>query len=212
MQCAILGTGKMGGTVGRQLARAGHEVIFGSRTPERQQERFAGLERIRIASPAQAVAAASVVIIAVPWAFALDLVYRLKAPLSGKTVIDLTNPLSPDISQLAVGGDDSAAEQIAAVVPDAHVVKAMNMITADNFANPSFSGTVAQSWYCGDDEPARRTVRALIEACGYRPVYCGALTNARYLEAAAMLWLQLAFWEDWGPGFAIRIEPEPATA
>lgn len=212
MRCAILGTGKMGGTVGRQLARAGHEVIFGSRAPERHQERFAGLDRVRVASNPEAAALAEVIIVAVPWAYARDLLRGLRTAIAGKTVIDLTNPLSPDVSQLAVGGDDSAAEQLAAVVPEAHVVKAMNMITADNFATPSFSGAVAQSWYCGDDGPARATAHALIAACGYEPVYCGALTNARYLEAAAMLWLQLAFWEDWGPGFSIRMQPVPPVA
>jgi len=201
----------MGGAVGRQLAQAGHDIVFGSRAPDRTRLQFSGLDRIAVESYVQAAARAPVVIVAVPWVFAIELIGSLREVLAGKIVIDLTNPLSPDISHLVVGGADSAAERIAAVVPSARVIKALNMITADNFPDPSFSGEVAQSLYCGDDEEGREAARQIIKACGYQPVYCGALTNARYIEAMAMFWLQLAFWEDWGPGFAIKLHNLPTT-
>lgn len=205
MKTAILGTGKMGSAVGRQLAAAGHEVVFGSRDPQTTAAKFAGEKRIRVTGYAEAARQGEVSIIAVPWAHALDLIRKIRAELDGKLVVDLTNPLAADISHLVVGGTSSAAEQIAGVLTGSRVVKALNGITADNFRTPDFSGDVAQVFYCGDDPAGKVFVKKIIEACGYEGVDCGALTNARYLEAMAMLWLQLAFWEDWGGNFAFRL-------
>ncbi|MEK9134505.1 MAG: NADPH-dependent F420 reductase [Pseudomonadota bacterium] len=205
MHIAILGTGKMGGTVGRRLASAGHKIIYGSRDPNGNSHRFADYPNISVKSYVVASKEGEMAIIAVPWAFALDLVGSLKDELGGKIVVDLTNPLAPDASHLVVGGADSAAEQIARTLAHSKVVKAFNGITADNFANPRFSGEVAQVFYCGDDGDSKAIVHTLIESCGYQGKECGALSNARYLEAIAMLWLQLAFWEDWGGSFGFKI-------
>jgi predicted dinucleotide-binding enzyme len=61
-------------------------------------------------------------------------------------------------------------------------------------------------FYCGNNTVGRAVVHELILACGYRPVGCGsALSNARYLEAVAMLWLQSAFWEDRAAGFRFEL-------
>jgi hypothetical protein len=84
-------------------------------------------------------------------------------------------------------------------------MRAFNGITADNFRAPDFSGEPAQVLYCGDDEDGKDIVQELIAGCGFQPLNCGALTNARYLEAMAMLWIQLAFWEDWGTAFSFRV-------
>ena len=205
MRIAVLGTGKMGGAVGRRLASAGHKIIYGSRDPKGNSYRFADASNISVKPYAVASREGELAVIAVPWAFALDLVGSIKNDLDGKIVVDLTNPLAPDASHLVVGGADSAVEQIARTLDQSTVVKAFNGITADNFANPRFSGEVAQVFYCGGDGDSKAIVRALIESCGYLGQECGALSNARYLEAIAMLWLQLAFWEDWGGAFGFKI-------
>jgi hypothetical protein len=205
MKVAILGTGKMGSAVGRQLAAAGYEVVFGSRDSQTTGAKFAGEGRIRVRSYAEAARECGVSIIAVPWAHTLGLIRALRAELDGKVILDLTNPLAADISHLVVGGTSSAAEQIAEVLSGSRVVKAFNGVTADNFRTPRFSGDIAQVFYCGDDKPGKKAVKEIIEACGYEGIDCGALTNARYLEGMAMLWLQLAFWEDWGGNFAFRV-------
>lgn len=206
MKIAILGTGKMGGVVGKRLAAAGHDVVFGSREPKQARLKFSEFPNISVRTYADACKDGEVTIVAVPWAFALALLESVAAELNGKTVIDLTNPLAPDISHLVVGGTDSAAEQISRVLRGSKVVKAFNGITADNFFTPDFSGDIAQVFFCGDDTKSKQVARTVIEACGYQAQDCGALSNARYLEGIAMLWLQLAFWEDWGSDFSFRIE------
>lgn len=205
MKIAIFGTGKMGFAVGRALANSGHAVVFGSRYPDASQGRLAGISNASVKFNDEAAREGDVGIIAVPWFAASDLAESLAPMLAGKVVIDLTNPASSDFSRLVVGGSDSAAEVLARALPHAKVVKAFNTITADNFANPMFSGDRAQVLYCGDDTDAKVLVGGLVEACGYTPRACGPLSNARYLEAMAMLWLQLAFWEEWGTSFSFRI-------
>lgn len=203
VEVSILGTGKMGSAIGQALTRAGYRVHYGSRVPETGRLRCPFAASVR--SYAEAVVAAQRVILAVPWAFALDTVRSLNAPLEGRVLIDVTNPLSADFSSLVVGGADSAAEQIARSAPGARVVKAFNGIVADRFLTPLSVGPHAQAWFCGDDATALQDVSTLIRACGYEPIACGPLSQARYLEAVAMLWLQLAFWQDWGPEFEIAV-------
>lgn len=205
MKVSILGTGKMGSAVGRKLVASGYQVVFGSRNPEANASRFADLPNAKVMSNQEAADASSVILVAVPWAAALDLLDSLSSRVDGKVVVDMTNPLSPDISHLVVGGDGSAAERIASLVTQARVVKAFNMITADNFPNPNFYGEPAQIFYCSDHDGAKDVARSLIEATGYIPKDCGALSNARYVEGVAMLWLQLAFWEDKGSDWGIKI-------
>lgn len=108
------------------------------------------------------------------------------------------------MSSLSVGGSDSAGEQVARILSDSIVVKTMNCVIADQFEDPSFSGRPAQMFYCSDHPAGSAVARLLIEGCGYHAVGCGALSNARYLEALAMFWLQLAYWEEWGTAFRIE--------
>ncbi len=205
MNVSILGTGKMGSAVGRRLAENGNSVVFGSRSPSDNLAKFADCPNIAVETCANAASSSDVVVVAVPWAAALPMLEDLVPHLSGKILIDLTNPLAPDISHLTVGGSTSAAETIAESLPESHVVKAFNMITADNFPNPGFGGEQAQVFYCSDHEDARAAARAVVAATGYLPMNCGALSNARYLEAMAMLWLQLAFWENKGDAWAFKV-------
>ncbi|KXS31254.1 MAG: Uncharacterized protein AWT59_2613 [Candidatus Gallionella acididurans] len=208
MKISILGTGKMGSAVGRQLAKCGYQVIFGSRDPTANMDKFSGINTISIKNYSEAALSANVVVVAVPWSFALELLKSLEDQLKGKVIVDLTNPLSADISRLVVGGNDSAAEQIASRLPESHVVKAFNAITADSFPTPNLCGEPAQIFYCSDNEAAKDVARTLITSVGYEHKNCGVLSNARYLEAIAMLWLQLAFWEEKGSEWSFKIVGE----
>lgn len=205
MKLAILGTGKMGSAVGKRLAGAGYEIIYGSREPQLNMGKFADYGNISVFSYQDACRQCDVAIVAVPWAHTLPLLLSQRENLEGKVVVDLTNPLSADISHLVVPAMSSAAELIAGVLEKSVIVKAFNGITADNFSTPNFSGETAQVFFCGDVAEAKEIARELINACGYQAEDCGALSNARYLEAMAMLWLQLAFWENKGSGFSFRI-------
>ena len=203
MRTAILGSGKMGATLGRLIAANGHRVVIGSRRPEAIADRFAAMDSIEVKSQQAAVDEAELIIVATPWAATLETLEALDIP-AGKIILDITNPLSADVSELVVRGKSSAAEEVARCLASTRVVKAFNGINAANLDNPAFAGGTAQIPFCGDDAGAKEAVRKLIEELGFVALDCGELKNARYLEAMAMLWIQLAFVEGYGMNCAFK--------
>ncbi len=204
MDIGILGTGKMGGTLGRLLAAKGHKVVLGTRDTKAAEQHFKNIPNCIVVSQQEAVNFGKVVILATPWPVTEEIVSDFSG-WDGKFVVDITNPLSPDISYLMVSGNTSAAERIAERIPTAFVVKAFNSINAANLGQPTFSGEPAQLFYCGDNEDARNAVAELIDDLGFIPVCCGELTNARYLEAVAMLWIQMAFVGGYGMSWSFKV-------
>jgi len=91
-----------------------------------------------------------------------------------------------------VGLTTSAAEEIAKLIPAAHVVKCFNTLGASNFANPEFGGERASMFFCGDDASAKLTVAELGKQLGFDMVDAGPLLQARTLEPMALLWITMA--------------------
>ena len=206
MRIAILGTGGVGGVLGVKWAVLGHEVTFGSRSPESAKcldlVSKAGATA-RVASSATAVHDAEAVVIAVPWS-AVTETLALAGSCDGKIVIDCINPLKPDLSGLLIQGT-STAEQIAQWLPRAHVVKAFNTASAKVMIDPAFPSGPATMFYCGDDAAAKSAVRGLIAEIGFAPVDSGPLAHARHLESLAMLYIHLAVRGGWGSNCAFQM-------
>src|SRR5690242_5047650 len=122
MDIAIIGGGRVGGTLGRRWAEHGHGVIFGMRDPQSDKARAlaASAPNARIMSVPEAAASASLVVLATPWAGTRDAL-AAAGDLAGKILVDCTNPLAPDLSGLLIGHTTSAAEQIAGWAPGAQV-------------------------------------------------------------------------------------------
>src|SRR5690242_7958038 len=114
MRIGIIGSGNVGGTLGTRWAQAGHEVIFSSRNPgSREMQDLAAKAgaTARAGSVAEA-ASADVIVFATPWP-ATEQAIRGAGDLKGKTVIDATNPLLPDLSGVALGTTTSGGELVA---------------------------------------------------------------------------------------------------
>ena len=207
MKIGIIGAGNIGGTLGRAWAAKGHEVVFGVRDPRgpKVQELVkATAGTARAATPAEAAAHGEVVLLATPWA-AAQAALRGAGDLTGKILVDATNPLRPDLSGLTLGHTTSAAEEVARWAPGAKVVKAFNTIGAQHMANPRFGTQSASMLICGDDAAAKKAVLALAEVLGFDPVDAGPLTQARLLEPLAMLWISLAYAYGHGPDIAFKL-------
>ncbi len=208
MHVAIIGTGNVGGSLARLWLERGRAVVLGVRSTEKiaeTQQAFAGSH---VALISDAVAQSEVVVLAVPWQAAESVVQA--ADLSGKVVIDATNPLKPDLSGLAVSGDTSAAERIQQLQPQARVVKAFNTIGALYLGNAHIEGLLADGFYCGDDVEAKKITAELIADAGLHPQDVGSLRNARYLEAMAMLWIDMAVLQRRSGRFGFRLLNDPA--
>ncbi len=158
----------------------------------------------RAASVAEAVGASEIILLATPWPATRDAIQGA-GELSGKILIDATNPLLPDLSGLELGTSTSAAEQIAGWARGARVVKAFNTVGANIMANPRFDGRSALLFYCGDDAAAKNAVRGLASELGFDPQDAGPLKQARLLEPFAMLWISLAFSPGHSRDFAFQM-------
>lgn len=123
---------------------------------------------------------------------------------AGKTIIDATNPLNAEFTGLATEPDISGAETIAALVPDANVVKAFNTVFAGNVAAGEKNGQPLDLLVAADDADAKAAVIAFAEKAGFRVIDTGALSQARTMEALAWLHMQLQFSR--GTNFASAIQ------
>jgi 8-hydroxy-5-deazaflavin:NADPH oxidoreductase len=207
MNIGIIGSGNVGGTLGRRWAALGHKVIFSSRNPTsdamRQLVRDAG-PNASPASVAEAVNASDLLLLATPWNTTRQAV-EAAGDLSGKVVIDATNPLHADLSGLELGTDISGAESIAKWASGASVVKAFNTVGAPVMANAVFNGRGATLFYCGDDAAAKKAVHQLAVELGFDARDAGPLRQARLLEPFALLWISLAFNQRYGFEFGFSI-------
>ena len=205
MRIAVLGTGNVGAVLGKRLAECGHDVCFGTRNlADPRVQSLLAATSTRAMNALAAVQTAELVVLAVPWSSALDLVDRLQSGLAGKVLIDCTNPLNSTFTGLEMGFTTSAAEMIAEHAPQARVVKAFNMVSAATMANPQYGEMRANLFYCGNDAAANADVHSMGEQLGFSPVDAGPLTNARLLEPLAMLYIYLAF-NGWGSNCAFQV-------
>lgn len=194
----IIGAGNMGTAFAKRLAAAGHDVSITAKDPAHAEQAAASAGgSVRAVPPDQIARDAEVVILATYFHDALDAL-RAAGDLGGKTVVDITNPVIPDLSGLSVGHTTSAAEELQKAVPSAHVVKAFNTV----FAQVLGSGARAQVLYAGDDAGAKDAVRALIESAGLEAVDAGPLSNARTLEPLGLLNIYLGYVGGRGTGIA----------
>jgi predicted dinucleotide-binding enzyme len=162
--------------------------------------------RVKVVPPAEVAKGVDILIAATP---AGEQVNALKScgDLKGRIVIDIANPLKPDMSGLSVGFTTSFAEELAKALPGVKIVKAFNTVFAQVLAEgPDFgNGIRASAFYCGDDEAARKTVHQLIESMGFDAVDTGPLANARYLEPMGMLNIWFGYMAKRGTGIALNL-------
>jgi predicted dinucleotide-binding enzyme len=195
---AVIGAGRVGATLGRRWRELGHDVAFGVRDPSNERARAVGGVAI-----VDAVAGADVVVLATPFGAVADAI-AAAGDLTGKIVVDCTNPIGPD--GLLVGTTSSGAEQVAAHAVGANVVKAFNTTGAENMADPQYPGGALTMLLAGDDDDAKATVAQLASDLGFDSVDLGSLETARYLEPFAMVWIMLAMRQGLGRDIGFTLQ------
>ena len=204
MKVTVIGAGNMGAAFVKQLTRAGHQVSVTARSFEKAQAVAAANVGATAIAASNAAATADVLILATGYT---DAVNALKSvgDLSGKVVIDITNPLTDDYMGLTLGHSSSAAEEIAKAIPEAEVVKAFNTVFAQVLSDGADfgNGQTVPVFVASDSERAKQTAKALAESLGFSTVDAGGLKNARYLEPVAGLNIYLGY----GAGLGTSIAP-----
>lgn len=184
----IFGQGNMGQAIASVFTSGGHQVDF--------------VGKEGLAGPA-----GDVVVLAVPYAAVPSIIEANKEALTGKILVDISNPVNfENMDELVTPVDSSAAEEIAKLIPEARVVKGFNTTFAATLATKSVSGketTTVQ--LASDDQEAKDIVAGYIQEGGLNTIDAGALKRARELEAMGFLQISLAAREqlNWTAGFAV---------
>ena len=212
MEIAIIGAGDVGGTLGRLWANKGHQIMFGVRNF--QGHNVLNLIRsigsgVKVGTIGEAASFADVIVLAIPWK-AVEETIKSAGDLSGKILIDPTNPIKADLTGLMIESSTSAAEEIAKWAKDSKVVKAFNSIGAKTLDNLQFGLVRADAFICGDDFKSKTVVKKLATEIGFDTVDAGPLINARVLEYMALLWIHLAYNQQMGPNIAFKLLTRPA--
>ncbi|PXW99359.1 hypothetical protein C7444_101189 [Sphaerotilus hippei] len=204
MKITVLGAGNMGSAFVPQLVRAGHQVRVTARDSAKAAALAAKFPGVQAVPTAGAAADADAIVLATGYADAVAALRSL-GDLDDKVVIDITNPLTPDYMGLTIGHETSAAEQIAAAVPGALVVKGFNTVFAQVLnEGPDFgNGRTVPVFVASDSAAAKQTARAVAESLGFDVVDAGGLKNARYLEPLAGLNIHFGY----GAGLGTAIAP-----
>lgn len=186
MTTAIIGVGNIGSALAANLVRGGEDVVLASRSLKHAQA-VADNVGARAATVDDAIATANILIFATWFDVTKELLARYDGALSGKIVVDPSNPVAPDghggFTKVIPEGQ-SAGQILAALVPsDARFVKALGTQSAQTLASSSGLQPPTAQFYATDDEAAGASVADLISTGGYTPVLIGGIDQSIRIEA-----------------------------
>jgi 8-hydroxy-5-deazaflavin:NADPH oxidoreductase len=196
---SIIGSGNMATAIGTRAAKHGHTIEVMSRNAAKAQALADQIGNGATVATFGARPAGDIVIVAVPYAGAVDVVEHYGDALAGKILVDITNPFNADASGLVTNAGNSMSQQIAAAAPEsAHVVRAFNTILGNVLAEDK----PVDAFFAGDNAEAKARVGEFLKSLDMRPLDAGALEMAHALEWAGILLVGVA---RSGAGFDIAL-------
>jgi predicted dinucleotide-binding enzyme len=210
MKMGVLGSGMVGQAVSARLAELGHDVMIGTRDPNKLGEWHISHKDVRIGSFAETAGHGEVVFNATNGAASLDVLKMAgESNLIGKVLIDISNPL--DFSKgmppsLFVSNTDSLSEQIQRAFPQVKVVKTLNTVTANIMVNPQHVANGDHHVFVsGNDAQAKQQVIEILKSFSWIYILdLGDITTARGTEMYLPVWLRL--WGALGTGmFNVKV-------
>jgi 8-hydroxy-5-deazaflavin:NADPH oxidoreductase len=193
MRIGIIGSGRQGGALGLQWAKAGHEVLFSSRNPGNLKDLVAKAgPKARAGTPAEAAKFGDVILIAVPYGELPNVARDNLAFMKGKIVIDVGNPrVDRDGPMAAEALKKGTGIASAEYLPGVRLVRALNALSFVQVERDAHrAGEKLGIPVAGDDKQAVDTVVQLVRDAGFDPVVVGGLARAREFDAGTPVYVK----------------------
>lgn len=190
----ILGSGDVGKTLAKGFLKHGYQVAIGTDHAEKLAEFKRENPQIETVTFEQAAQSGDIVVLCVKGTVAEKIIEKVKRHLSGKTVIDTTNPIAdapPEngVLKYFTSLEESLMERLQKIAPDAQFVKAFNSIGSGLMINPDFrDNTKPTMFICGNNDDAKKKVYEILEKFGFEIEEMGKAESARAIEPLCMLW------------------------
>ncbi len=188
LKVAVIGLGQIGKAVANNLVKGHRTVIIADRKPEKSKELAGKLGSLaEVMEIPAAIKAADIIVMSVWYDAIKELFETYGAELSGKIIVDPSNPIAPDEKggfKKKIGKDESAGEKLAALLPEnAKLAKALGTLTAGSLVATAFQKPEqAVLFYATDDASINVAIDELIRDNGFEPVYVGHLDQSIRLE------------------------------
>ena len=206
----ILGSGDVGKTLAKGFLKYDYQVAIGSEHVEKLAEFKKENPKMETATFEQAAQSADIVVLCVKGTVAEKIVEKVKRHLSGKTVIDSTNPIVDAPPQNGVlkyftSLDESLMERLQRIASDAQFVKAFNSIGSGLMVNPDFANDTKPTMFiCGNNDDAKKKVYEILEKFGFEIEDMGKVESARAIEPLCILWCIPGFVKnEWAHAFKL---------
>ena len=191
----VIGSGQVATVLAKGFLKYGYSVMMGSRdTSKLEGWKTEGGDNASTGSFEDAAKFGDIVVLAVSGRAAESAVDLAGIEnLNGKTVIDVTNPISEDAPENGVlkfftSLDDSLMEQLQRKAPDAHFVKAFSCVGNAFMVDPQFPDGKPTMFICGNDDNAKKEVIQILDQFGWETEDMGKAEAARAIEPLCMLW------------------------
>ena len=194
MKIGILGSGEVAKTLTGGFLKHGHEVMVGTRQPAKLADWASKNPAARVGSFSEAATFGALLVLAVKGTAAAEALRAAgRANLSGKPVIDATNPIAEappthGVLKFFTSLDESLHERLQREFADARLVKAFNSVGHAQMVNPQYKGGKPTMFICGNDEKAKQAVSGILDQFGWETADMGAAEAARAIEPLCMLW------------------------
>lgn len=210
MKVGVLGSGDVAKTLASGFLKHGHEVMIGTREPAKLKEWAGKNPKGRVGSFGEAATFGGLVVLAVKGAASAEALRLAGASsLSGKTVIDATNPIAdaPPVNgvlRFFTNLDESLMERLQREFPEAKFVKAFNSVGNVLMVDPEIKGGRPTMFICGNDEAAKQIVAGILDQFGWETADMGKAEGARAIEPLCILWCIPGFLRnEWAHAFKL---------
>jgi 8-hydroxy-5-deazaflavin:NADPH oxidoreductase len=210
VKVGILGSGDVGKVLAKGFLKNGYQVAIGSDHPEKLTEFKRENPEMETATFEQAAQSGDIVVVCVKGTVAEKIVEKVKRHITGKIVIDTTNPIADAPPQNGVlkyftSLEESLMERLQTIAPDAQFVKAFNSIGSALMVNPEFGDDTKPTMFiCGNNDDAKKKVHEILEKFGFEVEDMGKVESARAIEPLCILWCIPGFLRnEWSHAFKL---------